>query len=242
MGLTYDERDGYRYWVRAQYERLDEPWLSYGRIARHYAREADPEDREDLVQDIILALAAAALKRGELHPWLMLTIAKHAWFHYLRDKINLRRRFCSLNSPVPGDHEGTRELWETLADDKALDLDDWADARLTLAAFPLRVLQVAAKRAGGEALTTGERSLLLRCRERGGPPAPTSTGIERFAHIVAERAAQGWGSCAIWRELKDIGFEGSRSAVKYFLGGDKTRELRAKRQRDRRRRQSRQEV
>ena len=44
------------------------------------------------------------------------------------------------------------ELGELIADDKALDLDAWVDARTFLLGFPQRLMEIADKIDNGEAL------------------------------------------------------------------------------------------
>ena len=239
------EDDGHR---RSQpltvYELLEGPWLSYGRIARYFSGKASPEDREDLAQDILVALAEVASERGVLSSGEMLKTARYAWLAYLRDKGKRGGRgrhpaphLVSLNQPIDRDDQSGRELWETLADRTAQDLDAWLDAEAQLRAYPPRAISLADKKARGERLTAPEQCCLSRIRARGGPPQPTpDTGLPRFADIIAEMVEQGWGSYHIWRELQALGYGGSRSAVKYYLAGDRARKWR--RESNRRRKQA----
>ena len=55
----------------------------------------------------------------------------------------------SLNSESQDDDGNEVELWETLADDKAIDLDAWIDTRTFLLGCPKRLVEIARKRANG---------------------------------------------------------------------------------------------
>ena len=58
------------------------------------------------------------------------------------------------------------ELIETLADDKAIDLSDWIDAKTWLLGCPKRLVAIAGKKLQGEPLTEYERLYLYRFRKR----------------------------------------------------------------------------
>jgi hypothetical protein len=60
----------------------------------------------------------------------------------------------------------TTELGELIADDKALDLDAWADAKTFILRFPNRLLQIAFKVSNGITLTPYDRLYLYRFRKR----------------------------------------------------------------------------
>ena len=71
-------------------------------------------------------------------------------------------QLVSLNATVDssdGDGEPS-ELIEFIADDKAIDLDAWLDARRILRGLPRRLVQIGYKRYCGYDLTASERSLL----------------------------------------------------------------------------------
>jgi hypothetical protein len=208
------------------YELLEEPWLTYSRLARRYAARASLEDdREDLTQDILAALVKVHRKRGDLSVGEMRKTAWYEWMAYLRKK-GRRPAVASLNRPAYDD--GKEELWQTIADKAAaVDLDAWMDAQAQLTAYPPRALELAAKRASGEPLTTSERCSLWRYRKKEIPsrPAP-DTGIGRFAEVITQLVADGCGSYRIWRKLQGLGYEGSRSAVKYYLAGERARRWR----------------
>jgi hypothetical protein len=72
----------------------------------------------------------------------------------------------SLNKPIIDIEGHTTELGELIADDKALDLDAWVDARTFLLGFPQRLLLIADKLNSGQVLTNAEMIYLCRFRKR----------------------------------------------------------------------------
>jgi len=72
----------------------------------------------------------------------------------------------SLNKPIINSEGHTTELGELIADDKALDLDAWIDARTFLLGFPQRLLAIAHKLESREALAVADRKYLCKWRKR----------------------------------------------------------------------------
>jgi hypothetical protein len=72
----------------------------------------------------------------------------------------------SLNKPIIDSEGHTTELGELIADDKALNLDAWVDARTFLLGFPQRLLLIADRLNSNQALTPYERLYLCRFRKR----------------------------------------------------------------------------
>jgi len=72
----------------------------------------------------------------------------------------------SLNKPIINSEGYTTELGELIADDKALDLDAWIDARTFLLGFPQRLLLIADKLSGGQSLPVADRKYLCKWRKR----------------------------------------------------------------------------
>jgi len=142
-------------------------WHKYTEIAKRFQSKAKPEDREDLRQNIILKLAEIASNNGH-EPFTegaMVRVASYTVMAYWRDLMR-KPNMLSLNDELE-DTEGSRaELWQTLADDKALDLEAWQDARRWLLGCPGRLIKVAVKRANGEALSETERRYFNRSRQK----------------------------------------------------------------------------
>ncbi len=72
----------------------------------------------------------------------------------------------SLNQPITDNEGNTTELAELIADDKALDLDEWLDAKNFLIGAPIRLKAIAYKLSRGEALTDAEHHYLARLRKK----------------------------------------------------------------------------
>ena len=147
--------------------------LDYGKyitVADRYQRKARYQDREDLNHTIILSLAQAQLAKdnnggGQLSDVAMLRIASYECQKYWRA---IKRQFTilSLNTELNnGDGDGI-ELLDTVADDKAIDLDAWIDARTWLLGCPRRLVQIASKRVKGIPLDHKDREYLRHFRQR----------------------------------------------------------------------------
>ena len=79
---------------------------------------------------------------------------------------NLKRKptILSLNHEIEDGEGNTIELWQTLADDKAIDLDAWLDSRTFLLGCPKRLVVIAYKRSIGKTITKTEARYLERHR------------------------------------------------------------------------------
>jgi hypothetical protein len=143
-------------------------WGEYITVADRYQHKAKIEDRGDLSHTIISSLADAQLKLdnnggGQLSDVAMLRIASYECQKYWR-QIKRQLTILSLNTELnDGDDI---ELIDTVADDKAIDLDAWLDARTWLLGCPRRLVMVASKRLRGKPLTNKEHQYLWRFRQR----------------------------------------------------------------------------
>jgi DNA-directed RNA polymerase specialized sigma24 family protein len=72
----------------------------------------------------------------------------------------------SLNSHIEDGEGNSIELIDTIADDNAIDLDAWLDAKVWLLGCPRRLIEIAHKIVNGEALNHGEICYLSRFREK----------------------------------------------------------------------------
>jgi len=93
---------------------------------------------------------------------------KYNWAHSHWAYTDCHRavRLESLNQPVTDDEGNITELGDLIADDKALDLPEWVDARTWMLGAPLRLKAIAVKRSNGETLTGAERFYLAKLRKR----------------------------------------------------------------------------
>lgn len=72
----------------------------------------------------------------------------------------------SINKPIMDSEGNITELAELIADDKALDLEEWLDAKTFLIGAPIRLKAIARKRSKGDTLTHAERQYLTKLRKR----------------------------------------------------------------------------
>jgi hypothetical protein len=72
----------------------------------------------------------------------------------------------SLNQPIVDSEGKIIELAELIADDKALDLAEWLDARTFLIGAPIRLKAIAMKVSKGEKLSQPEHCYLYRFRQK----------------------------------------------------------------------------
>ena len=71
-----------------------------------------------------------------------------------------------LSKPIIDTEGNTTELGELIADDKALDLDAWMDARAFLSGYPRRLVEVACRQRDGQALNSKDQKYLWRFRQK----------------------------------------------------------------------------
>jgi hypothetical protein len=178
------------------YNNLIGEWLNYYKVASRFTYKVKPQDREDILHDILITLAGVARNNGH-KPFteaVMYRIASrvvtHYWYEYYRIMNGLDCRHCSkkqrqrckadwlyrqcpkavklesLNMPIIDDNGNTTELGELIADDKAIDLEAWIEAKTFLSGFPQRLLMIAQKLNNGEKLTATDSQYLWRYRKK----------------------------------------------------------------------------
>jgi len=178
------------------YDNLEGQWLTYYRVASRFAHKAKAEDTEDLLHDIIITLADVErnnehkpFTEAVMYRIASRTVADY-WRSYYKASKGLdcgscsqkQRRKCrednlytdcpkavkleSINKPIIDSEGHTTELGELIADDKAIDLGAWIDARTFLLGFPQRLLAIAHKMDNGDALNNKDRQYLWYWRKR----------------------------------------------------------------------------
>ncbi|MEM4726432.1 MAG: hypothetical protein QXG63_05785 [Nitrososphaerales archaeon] len=144
-------------------------WQKYQEIAKRFEHKAKREDREDLRQDIILRLAEVEARYngngGSLSEAAMLRVASYVVMEYWH---NIKRKptMLSLNDELEDGDGNTIELYQIIADDRAIDLDAWFDARRWLLGCPKRLVSIAYKRAIGEPLDGKDQDYLEHHRRK----------------------------------------------------------------------------
>jgi hypothetical protein len=178
-------------------------WATLYGVAARYAAKAKAQDTEDLLHDILLALAQVAQrKEAQGQPFSIAAMhrtAEHVkdwyWYKHYAYTTGLDCRHCtkeqqakcrynwahsdwayadchraiqleSINQPITDSEGNITELGDLIADDKALDLTEWVDARTFLIGAPIRLKAIARKRLKGETLTETERSYLSYLRKK----------------------------------------------------------------------------
>jgi hypothetical protein len=171
---------GWRAWVEKAFPELRSPppagdggreleWEEYVKLAERFKWRAEPEDMEDLRQDIIVRLAEVARRyERENRPytrWAMVWVARFTVRRYWHER-SRGRRLIPLSTPVRDTDR--LELGDTLAG-KDGDLDAWLEARLRLGELPPGILRIAKKLEKGDPLTRDQRACLTRFRNDGRP-------------------------------------------------------------------------
>ena len=142
-------------------------WQKYIEIADKFQHKAKATDRQDLRQEIILRLAEVANNNGH-KPFTegsMVRVASYTVMAYWRDLMR-KPTILSLNGELTDGDGDTVELWQTLADDKVIDLESWLDARRWLLGCPKRLVQIAYKRYAGKPLEWRDRTYLQSHRQK----------------------------------------------------------------------------
>jgi hypothetical protein len=145
-------------------------WSKYIAVADRFQHKAKAQDIEDLKHTIILSLAQAQTAKdnnggGQLSDVAMLRVASYECQKYWRQQKRLLT-VLSLNTDIDDGEGNSTELIDTLASDKAIDLDAWLDARTWLLGCPKRLIVIAGKRLKGIPLTNADMIYLCRFRQR----------------------------------------------------------------------------
>jgi len=141
-------------------------WEKYMEIAGNFQHKARFEDREDLRQNIMLRLAEVANRKTEpLTTPALLRVASFVTIEYWRD-LKRQPTIFSLNDTIDDGDGNNVELLETLADDQAIDLEAWVDARTWLMGCPRRLVKIALKKVMGKPLEKNDQKYLERYRQK----------------------------------------------------------------------------
>ena len=149
------------------YAELGGEWRQWYETAHRFEHKVPAQDRGDIRHSIILELALARARDGDkpFSKAMMFRIASFVVADYWR-KQTRKPTILSLNTEIDNGDGDTTELIETVADDRAIDLEAWLDARTWLLGCPRRLVQIASKRLAGEPLTNREHQYLWRFRQK----------------------------------------------------------------------------
>ena len=144
-------------------------WQKYIKIADKFQYKAKTEDRQDLRQNIILRLAEVETKYNgngnSLTEGGMVRVASYTVLEYWRGIMRLPA-ITSLNQTVNDDDGNETEFYQMIADDKAIDIEAWLDAKRWLYRAPPRLVKIAYKKVSGLPLASNERTYLNRQRQK----------------------------------------------------------------------------
>ena len=142
-------------------------WKKYIEVADKFQHKAMYKDREDLRQDIILRLAEVASSNGH-KPFTEASMVRVASYVTMEYWHNLKRQpaILSLNDEIDDGEGNSIELYQTIADDKAIDLEAWLDAKAWLRGCPRRLIAIANKKVKGKPLNGKELTYLCRYRQK----------------------------------------------------------------------------
>ena len=149
------------------YDRLDGEWRQWYDTAHRFERKVPAQDRGDIRHNIILELALARARDGDkpFSKAMMYRVASFVVADYWR-KASRKPTMLSLEAEIDNGDGDTTELIETIADDRAIDVEAWLDARTFLLGCPHRLVQIANKINKGQTLTHGDRTYLWKWRKR----------------------------------------------------------------------------
>jgi hypothetical protein len=178
------------------YDQLTDEWLTYYKVASRFSHKAQAQDREDLLHDIIITLANVARNNGHkpftevaMYRVASVTVADYWRAQYKHTNgldcgscSKAQRRKCRsedlysecpkaikleyLSKPITDDDGNLTELGELIADDHAIDLDQWLDTKTFLQGCPQRLIGIAHKRLNGIPLDNSELIYLCRFRQK----------------------------------------------------------------------------
>lgn len=178
------------------YDHLEGDWALWFRTAQRFEHKVPAQERGDIRHSIILELALARARDGDkpFSEAMMCRIASCVVARYWRTQYKFtngldcgscsqkQRAECkeeylysgcpkaikieSLNKPMTDAEGNVTELGDTIADDRAIDLGAWLDARTFLLSFPQRLIQIAHKITNGDTLTATDSQYLWRFRTR----------------------------------------------------------------------------
>jgi len=178
------------------YDQLTGHYLTYYQIASRFAGKVREQDKGDVLHDIIVTLADVERNNGHkpfteaaVYRIASCRVADY-WRAQYRHSNGLNCGSCSrkqradchkdwlygscpravklesLNKPVIDAEGRTTEFGDLIADDKALDLEAWADARTFLLGCPDRLIGIAQMRLGGIPLNNADKLYFCKWRKR----------------------------------------------------------------------------
>jgi len=181
--------------IEVSYNQLEGDWRDWLEVARHYETKVPTQDRLDVRHDIMVRLATVRQRTGEPIPlYRAYRVASYTIVDYYRDKAKLTsgldckncptakhkecvkyslysqcpkvRRVVSLDAEYIDGTGEAHQILDTLADDSAINLDDWLDAKTFVNGCPTRLVAIARKSKEGKPLDSKDRNYLWHYRKK----------------------------------------------------------------------------
>jgi len=177
------------------YNQLTGKWLDWLKVAKRSEHKVRAQDRDDIRHDIILRLAQVARARNKsLSTPAQIRVASYVvseyWTRHYKLTSGLDCGHCSkeqrqkcrsewlysecpklikleyLSKPITDSEGNITELGDTIADDNAINLDAWLDAKIFELGCPKRFVAIAVKRMRGIPLNDTEQRYFTRQRQK----------------------------------------------------------------------------
>ena len=191
-------------------------WEEALKVARRFRWKADPEDRDDLVQDIVLKCAEVA-RRKVLYEASLWVIARHTVWHYWRDKTRRPGMLSLDREPAYRISEDGPRLIETIVA-REVDLSVPLDLKEWLKGCPPGIVRLAHKKLLGERLTKNELTYWGRYRKhRGEGPAKPKRLLDPHEGAIREMMGKGWKPRRMLEELRGMGCRAHLSTLYTYL-------------------------
>jgi len=151
---------------------LHDLMLEMAKVKAKYEAKGKPLTEAGLMRVASYELSEYWVKQRRLTTWLDCGNCSKEQRRKCREELLYEQcpkfhQLVSLNTEIDGDGDGHKtELIEFIADDKALDLDGWVDARRILRGLPKRLVQIGYKVYAGIPLDSKEKECLKRYRQK----------------------------------------------------------------------------
>ena len=151
---------------------LHDLMLEMAKVKAKYEAKGKPLTEAGLMRVASYELSEYWVKQRRLTTWLDCGNCSKEQRRKCREELLYEQcpkfhQLVSLNTEIDGDGDGHKtELIEFIADDHAIDLDAWVDARRILRGLPKRLVQIGYKLYAGYRLDRKEKTYLDHYRER----------------------------------------------------------------------------
>ena len=180
--------------IEATYDGLDGDWRDWLAVSRRYERKIPKQDRHDFRHTLLLRLATMRNRTGKVLDVRQANrVASYAVadYYYTESKLHrsldcrhcptTKRKYCashnlyaecpkirdvvSLDKEYTDSNGDTVTLADMIADDTAIDVDQWLDAHTWLTGCPIRLIEIAVKIVRGDKLDGKDRNYLWHFRQ-----------------------------------------------------------------------------